>query len=101
MTTETQIPMLEIRDIKRDYHVPGGFLKPAKTVSAVKGVSFSLDKGKTLAIVGESGCTRHAGNGQQQADMALARPHRADQDEVGRGVHAAIVTRPVCPSPAR
>lgn len=49
-------PMLEIRDIKRDYHVPGGFLKPAKTVSAVKGVSFSLDKGKTLAIVGESGC---------------------------------------------
>ncbi|THV21071.1 dipeptide ABC transporter ATP-binding protein [Peteryoungia ipomoeae] len=52
----TSTPMLEIRDIKRDYHVPGGFLKPSKTVHAVKGVSFSLDKGKTLAIVGESGC---------------------------------------------
>ncbi|MGL3608140.1 dipeptide ABC transporter ATP-binding protein [Rhizobium sp. G187] len=49
-------PMLEIRDIKRDYHVPGGFLKPSKVVQAVKGVSFSLEKGKTLAIVGESGC---------------------------------------------
>ncbi|KPF45869.1 peptide ABC transporter ATP-binding protein [Rhizobium sp. AAP43] len=48
--------MLEIRDIKRDYHVPGGFLKPSKVVQAVKGVSFSLEKGKTLAIVGESGC---------------------------------------------
>lgn len=49
-------PMLEIRDIKRDYHVPQGFLKPDKTVHAVKGVSFKLETGKTLAIVGESGC---------------------------------------------
>ena len=51
-----QIPMLEIRNIKRDYHVPTGFLKPEKVVHAVKGVSFKLDVGKTLAIVGESGC---------------------------------------------
>jgi dipeptide transport system ATP-binding protein len=49
-------PMLEIRDIKRDYHVPQGFLKADKTVHAVKGVSFKLETGKTLAIVGESGC---------------------------------------------
>jgi dipeptide transport system ATP-binding protein len=56
MTTETQIPMLEIRDIKRDYRVPQGLFKQDKIVHAVKGVSFRLDKGKTLAIVGESGC---------------------------------------------
>ncbi|MDI6834681.1 MAG: dipeptide ABC transporter ATP-binding protein [Rhizobiaceae bacterium] len=49
-------PMLEIRDIKRDYHVPTGLFKPEKIVHAVKGVSFSLEAGKTLAIVGESGC---------------------------------------------
>ncbi len=49
-------PMLEIRDIKRDYHVPTGLFKPEKIVHAVKGVSFSLETGKTLAIVGESGC---------------------------------------------
>jgi dipeptide transport system ATP-binding protein len=48
--------MLEVRDIKRDYELPGGFLKPKKTVHAVKGVSFKLERGKTLAIVGESGC---------------------------------------------
>ncbi len=48
--------MLEIRNMKRDYHLPGGFMKKAKTIHAVKGVSFSLETGKTLAIVGESGC---------------------------------------------
>ena len=48
--------ILEARNIVRDYHVPGSLLKKAKTVHAVKGVSFSVEKGKTLAIVGESGC---------------------------------------------
>ncbi|WP_250956224.1 dipeptide ABC transporter ATP-binding protein [Rhizobium sp. CG5] len=49
-------PMLEIRNITRDYHVPNGLFKPEKVVHAVKGVSFKLEAGKTLAIVGESGC---------------------------------------------
>ncbi|MCA0277144.1 MAG: dipeptide ABC transporter ATP-binding protein [Proteobacteria bacterium] len=48
--------ILEARNIVRDYHVPGSLLKKAKTVHAVKGVSFSVEQGKTLAIVGESGC---------------------------------------------
>jgi dipeptide transport system ATP-binding protein len=52
----TPTPMLEIRDIKRNYRVPQGLFKQDKIVHAVKGVSFKLDKGKTLAIVGESGC---------------------------------------------
>ncbi|MGD9914143.1 MAG: ABC transporter ATP-binding protein [Rhizobiaceae bacterium] len=49
-------PILEVRNIVRDYHVAGGLFRPARTVHAVKGVSFALDKGRTLAIVGESGC---------------------------------------------
>ncbi len=48
--------ILEGKDIVRDYHVPGGLFSPARTVHAVKGVSFKVEKGKTLAIVGESGC---------------------------------------------
>ncbi|PLK71608.1 peptide ABC transporter ATP-binding protein [Rhizobium sp. TH135] len=56
MTAAIQTPMLEIRGIKRDYSVPQGMFKQDKIVHAVKGVSFKLDKGKTLAIVGESGC---------------------------------------------
>ena len=48
--------VVEGRGIVRDYHIPGGFVKGARTVHAVKGVSFKVEKGKTLAIVGESGC---------------------------------------------
>ncbi len=48
--------VLEGKNIVRDYHIGGGLFKGPRTVHAVKGVSFSVDKGKTLAIVGESGC---------------------------------------------
>lgn len=48
--------VLEARDIKRDYHVGRGIFRPARTVHAVKGVSLSVEKGQTLAVVGESGC---------------------------------------------
>jgi dipeptide transport system ATP-binding protein len=49
-------PVLEVRNLTRDYVTAGGFLRPAKMVHAVKGVNFKLEKGKTLAVVGESGC---------------------------------------------
>jgi dipeptide transport system ATP-binding protein len=49
-------PVLEVRNLKRDYITSGGFFRPAKTVHAVKGVNFTLEKGTTLAVVGESGC---------------------------------------------
>ena len=42
MTEAKQTPMLEIRDIKRDYRVPQGVFKQDKIVHAVKGVSFKL-----------------------------------------------------------
>jgi dipeptide transport system ATP-binding protein len=48
--------VLEARNIVRDYHLPGGLFSQGKTIHAVKGVSFTVEKGKTLAIVGESGC---------------------------------------------
>ncbi len=49
-------PVLEVRNLTRDYTSSGGFLRPPKVVHAVKGVNFSLAKGRTLAVVGESGC---------------------------------------------
>ena len=47
--------VVEGKGIIRDYHVPGSLTRRAKVVRAVKGISFSVDRGKTLAIVGESG----------------------------------------------
>ncbi len=42
--------LLEVKDLKTYFYVKGHELR------AVDGVSFSVDKGKTLGIVGESGC---------------------------------------------
>lgn len=48
---------LEVKDLKQYFTVETGFFgKPLKFLKAVDGVSFKLQKGKTLGIVGESGC---------------------------------------------
>jgi len=49
--------LLEISDLKKHYPVRSGILRRAiGTVHAVDGVSFTLDVGETLGLVGESGC---------------------------------------------
>jgi peptide/nickel transport system ATP-binding protein len=50
-------PLLQVRDLKKRFAVRGGaFERERKFVHAVDGVSFSVRKGTTLGIVGESGC---------------------------------------------
>lgn len=44
------VPLLELQNLHVEFDTYGG------TVRAVRGVSFALDTGRTLAIVGESGC---------------------------------------------
>ena len=48
--------VLEARGLKRHYEVSRGLFKDAATVKALNGVSFTLARGRTLAVVGESGC---------------------------------------------
>lgn len=48
--------LLTVRDIRREYRAKGGLFRQDKITHALKGVSFSVKRGKTLAIVGESGC---------------------------------------------
>lgn len=43
-------PILEVNNLRVSYHTYAGEVK------SVRGVSFSLDKGEAIAIVGESGC---------------------------------------------
>jgi len=50
--------LLEVRDLTRYFPIGGGmpFGRTAGLVKAVDGVSFTVQPGKTLALVGESGC---------------------------------------------
>jgi len=54
--------LVEVRDLAKTFDVSAPWLnrvverKPKQFVHAVDGVSFSIEKGKTLALVGESGC---------------------------------------------
>ncbi|MDD0824535.1 ABC transporter ATP-binding protein [Mannheimia sp. AT1] len=50
------VPLLDAINLKKYYPVKKGMFAKPKTVKAVDGVSFKLERGKTLAIVGESGC---------------------------------------------
>ena len=43
-------PLLEVKDLRVSYHTYAG------EVQAVRGLSFSMERGETLAVVGESGC---------------------------------------------
>ncbi|WP_339166620.1 dipeptide ABC transporter ATP-binding protein [Brevibacillus sp. FSL L8-0520] len=50
-------PLLEVKDLKKHYPIKKGlFGKQVGAVKAVDGVSFSIQPGETLGIVGESGC---------------------------------------------
>ncbi|APO70377.1 dipeptide/oligopeptide ABC transporter ATP-binding protein (plasmid) [Rhizobium gallicum] len=50
-------PMLKVEKLVKHYPLGGGFFdRNPLVVRAVEGVSFSVDAGETLCIVGESGC---------------------------------------------
>ena len=49
--------LLEVERLKKHYRVAaGGWGGPARFVQAVEDVSFHIDAGETLSLVGESGC---------------------------------------------
>jgi len=55
--TEPDAPLLEVSGLRKYFPVRGGvFGKVASVVHAVEDVSFSIKKGQTLGLVGESGC---------------------------------------------
>ncbi len=48
--------VLEASQLKRHYEIRRGAFREPAILKALDGASFQLEKGKTLAVVGESGC---------------------------------------------
>ncbi|AXC49900.1 ATP-binding cassette domain-containing protein [Paracoccus suum] len=48
--------VVEGRGLVRDYVTGGSLFGQKKAVRALKGIDFKVERGKTLAVVGESGC---------------------------------------------
>lgn len=56
MKENNSTPLLNAVDLKKILPCQKGMFAKPKLVKAVDGVSFTLERGKTLAVVGESGC---------------------------------------------
>ncbi len=54
-TVSSETPLIEVKNLKEYFDINVGGIK-TKPLKAVDGVSFSIKKGETLGLVGESGC---------------------------------------------
>ena len=57
-STDGQPPLLDVRDLTKHFEqrTSGVIRRAAPPVKAVDGISFTLNRGETLGLVGESGC---------------------------------------------
>lgn len=55
MTNKKSTPLVEVKDLKEYFDIQDGLFK-TKKLKAVDGVSFTINKGETLGLVGETGC---------------------------------------------
>ena len=79
-------PILEVTDLVKRFPIKGGvFGRTVAVVDAVSGVSFTVNRGETLGLVGESGC------GKSTTARAVLRLHEPDSGSIifdGRDVMA-------------
>ena len=54
MADNNRTPLIEVKNLKEYFNINVGLFK-SKPLKAVDGVSFAINKGETLGLVGESG----------------------------------------------
>ena len=92
MNSTTQ-PLVQARDLARTFDVSAPWLnrvlerKPRQLLHAVDGVSFEIERGKTLALVGESGCGKST---VARLLVGLYTPTRGGFSFDGQDAHAAF-----------
>jgi peptide/nickel transport system ATP-binding protein len=88
-------PLVQARDLAMSFDVSPPWLnrvlerKPRQFLAAVDGVSFEIEKGKTLALVGESGCGKST---VARLLVGLYAPTRGDLQFDGLDAHAIFKT---------
>lgn len=68
-------PLIDVKDLKMYFPIKTGWFK-TKPLKAVDGISFSINKGETLGLVGESGC------GKTTAGRALLHLYKPTSGEI-------------------
>ncbi len=86
-------PLVQVRDLAKTFDVSAPWLnrvlegKPRVLLHAVDGVSFEIEKGQTLALVGESGCGKST---VARLLVGLYQPSRGQVHFDGQDLHAAV-----------
>lgn len=69
-------PLLEVKHLKKYYELKKGWFSPKQQVKAVDDVSFTVYRGETYGLVGESGC------GKSTTGRAILRLQEANAGEI-------------------
>ena len=85
-------PYVEVTDLKKHFPIRGGLLgSTVGYVYAVDGVSFHINKGETLSLVGESGCGKST---VARLLVGLYEPTRGGFEFDGQPLHAPLQLGP-------
>ena len=87
------MPLVEVDNLVKHFPVRGGFLnKVIANVHAVNGVSFAVEQGETLGVIGESGCGKSTlGKALMRLDRPTSGRIRYDGTDTTTARHADLL----------
>jgi len=76
VSLDTTNELLRVENLSKTFSIGGGMFKPKLKLRALQDISFSINRGETLGIVGESGC------GKSTLGRCILQLLRADEGRV-------------------